>query len=33
VVATLDIESLRHERTIRVGHHMLSHLRTEAYPI
>jgi len=33
VVATLDIESLRHERATRVGHHMLSHLRTEAYSV
>ncbi|MFN7983220.1 MAG: nitrilase-related carbon-nitrogen hydrolase [Vicinamibacterales bacterium] len=33
VVAPVDISSLRHERASRVGHHMLSHLRTEAYPV
>src|SRR5438045_6396608 len=33
VVAPIDISALRHERDRRVGHHMLSHLRTEAYPI
>ncbi|MDQ3634896.1 MAG: nitrilase [Acidobacteriota bacterium] len=33
VVAPIDISSLRHEREIRSGHHFLSHLRTEAYPI
>lgn len=33
VVAPIDISALRHERTIRSGHHMLSHLRTEAYPV
>jgi predicted amidohydrolase len=33
VVAPIDISSLRHERSTRVGHHMLSHLRTEAYPV
>jgi predicted amidohydrolase len=33
VVAPLDITALRHERSSRVGHNMLSHLRTEAYPI
>jgi predicted amidohydrolase len=32
VVAPIDISSLRHERAARRGHHMLSHLRTEAYP-
>ena len=32
VVAPVDISALRHERTARRGHHMLSHLRTEAYP-
>jgi predicted amidohydrolase len=32
VVAPVDISALRHERTSRRGHHMLSHLRTEAYP-
>jgi hypothetical protein len=24
---------LRHEREARRGHHMLAHLRTEAYPV
>jgi predicted amidohydrolase len=33
VVAPIDISALRHERASRVGHHMLSHLRTEAYPV
>lgn len=33
VVATLDIEALRHERQRRVGHHTLAHLRSEAYPV
>lgn len=33
VVAPVDIGSLRHERAVRQGHHMLSHLRTEAYPV
>ncbi len=33
VVAPLDITALRHERATRRGHHMLAHLRTEAYPI
>jgi hypothetical protein len=32
VVAPLDITALRHERASRRGHHMLAHLRTEAYP-
>ena len=32
VVAPVDISALRHERATRVGHHMLAHLRTEAYP-
>lgn len=31
VVAPIDISSLRHERSIRTGHNMLAHLRTEAY--
>ncbi len=31
VVAPIDITALRHERATRQGHHMLSHLRTEAY--
>ena len=33
VVAPVDIDALRHERASRVGHHMLAHLRTSAYPI
>ena len=33
VVAPIDITALRHERQTRRGHHMLSHLRTEAYPV
>ncbi|HMC63962.1 MAG TPA: nitrilase-related carbon-nitrogen hydrolase [Gemmataceae bacterium] len=31
VVAPIDIEALRAERDRRRGHHMLAHLRTEAY--
>src|SRR5262245_52123691 len=33
VVAPVDVTVLRHERATRRGHHMLAHLRTEAYPI
>jgi predicted amidohydrolase len=33
VIAPLDISALRHERATRRGHHMLAHLRTEAYPV
>lgn len=33
VVASIDVSALRHERAARKGHHMLSHLRTEAYPV
>ncbi len=33
VVAPIDVSALRHERASRKGHHMLSHLRTEAYPV
>ncbi|HET8644062.1 MAG TPA: hypothetical protein VFO85_01160, partial [Vicinamibacteria bacterium] len=33
VVAPIDITALRHERETRQGHHMLAHLRTEAYPL
>lgn len=33
VVAPIDISALRHERESRSGHHMLAHLRTEAYPV
>lgn len=32
VTAPIDIGALRHERAVRSGHHMLAHLRTEAYP-
>src|SRR5262249_17275592 len=32
-VAPIDVSALRHERQTRIGHHMLAHLRTEAYPI
>ena len=33
VVAPIDISALRHERQVRSGHHLLAHLRTEAYPV
>jgi predicted amidohydrolase len=33
VVAPIDVSALRHERKTRRGHHMLAHLRTEAYPV
>src|SRR6185503_6975876 len=33
VVAPIDISAVRHERETRRGHHMLAHLRTEAYPV
>jgi predicted amidohydrolase len=33
VIAPIDITALRHERATRTGHHMLSHLRAEAYPV
>jgi hypothetical protein len=33
VVAPVDITALRHERATRRGHHMLAHLRSEAYPV
>jgi len=33
VVAPIDVSALRHEREVRRGHHMLAHLRTEAYPV
>ena len=33
VVAPIDISALRHERATRRGHHMLAHLRSEAYPV
>jgi predicted amidohydrolase len=31
VVAPIDLDALRHERERRRGHHLLSHLRTDAY--
>jgi hypothetical protein len=33
VIAPIDVSALRHERESRQGHHMLAHLRTEAYPV
>jgi predicted amidohydrolase len=33
VVAPVDVSALRHERQTRSGHHMLAHLRSEAYPL
>ncbi len=33
VVATVDIDALRHERSVRRGHQNLAHLRSEAYPM
>ena len=33
VIAPIDITALRHERHTRAGHHMLAHLRTEAYDV
>lgn len=33
VVAPIDLSALRHEREVRVGHHMPAHLRTEAYSV
>jgi hypothetical protein len=33
VVAPVDVSALRHERSVRQGHHMLAHLRTEAYDV
>src|SRR5262245_3566260 len=33
VTAPIDISALRHERQTRVGHHMLAHLRTDAYDV
>src|SRR5262245_20445243 len=33
VVAPVDVSALRHERDSRIGHHMLAHLRTEAYEV
>lgn len=33
VVAPIDLDALRAERSRRTGHHHLAHLRTEAYPV
>jgi predicted amidohydrolase len=33
VIGPIDLAALRAERTRRMGHHMLAHLRTEAYPL
>jgi predicted amidohydrolase len=33
VVGPVDVSAVRHEREVRRGHHMLAHLRTEAYPL
>jgi hypothetical protein len=33
VVSPVDVSALRHERQTRVGHHMIGHLRTEAYEV
>ena len=33
VIAPIDISALRQERQTRSGHHMLAHLRTEAYDV
>jgi hypothetical protein len=33
VIAPIDVSAVRHERAVRSGHHMLAHLRTEAYPV
>jgi hypothetical protein len=33
VTAPIDISALRHERRTRIGHHMLAHLRTDAYSV
>lgn len=33
VVAPIDLAAVEHERQVRRGHHMLAHLRTEAYPV
>jgi len=33
VVGPIDITALRHERSVRRGHHLRAHLRTEAYPL
>ena len=33
VFSTIDVGRLRHERSVRAGHQMLAHLRTELYPM
>jgi len=33
VVAPVDIDMLRYERSTRLAHQMLAHLRTEAHPL
>ena len=33
VVSAIDVSALRHEREARIGHHLLAHLRSEAYPV
>jgi hypothetical protein len=33
VVATIDVDALRHERATRRGHQTLGHLRSECYPM
>ncbi len=33
VVATIDVDALRHERSVRRGHQNLAHLRAGAYPM
>jgi predicted amidohydrolase len=33
VTAAIDISALRHERQTRIGHHMLAHLRADAYHV
>ena len=33
VVATIDVDALRHERATRRGHQTFGHLRSECYPM
>jgi predicted amidohydrolase len=33
VVGPVDIDALRHERSVRRGHQTLAHLRSECYPM
>lgn len=33
VVGPVDVGAVRQERAVRSGHHMLAHLRSEAYPV